>query len=152
MYTVKIKTIEPITVAALRYVGPYQEIGPVFCQLYGWAAGRNLTEKRLLAIYYDDPGQVPPEQCRADAAIAVPAGFAVDAPATQRVIPGGRYASVIHQGPYTELHRAYSWLYRTWLPQSGEAADDRPCFEEYLNDPSAVPPAEYLTEVHMPLR
>lgn len=37
-------------------------------------------------------------------------------------------------GPYAELGRPYTWLYGTWLAQSGEEAADAPCVEEYLND------------------
>jgi AraC family transcriptional regulator len=57
-----------------------------------------------------------------------------------------------HKGPYAELERAYAWLYGTWLPQSGEEAADRPVFEEYLNNPRALPPQEWLTDICLPLQ
>ena len=43
------------------------------------------------------------------------------------------------------------WLYKEWLPQSGEEPADRPCFEEYLNNPRELPPAEWLTDICLPL-
>ena len=55
-------------------------------------------------------------------------------------------------GPYAELHIPYTWLYGTWLPQSGEEAADAPCIEEYLNDARVVPPSELRTEIWLPLR
>jgi AraC family transcriptional regulator len=67
-------------------------------------------------------------------------------------IAGGRYAVTLHVGPYAELHFRYSWLYGTWLPQSGEEAADAPCIEEYLNDARLVPPSELRTEIWLPLR
>jgi AraC family transcriptional regulator len=33
-------------------------------------------------------------------------------------------------GP-TEFQQAWDWVYDSWLPDSGYAPDDRPCFELY---------------------
>ena len=66
-------------------------------------------------------------------------------------LAGGRHAVLVHKGPYAELHKAYNWLFGTWLPASGEEPADRPCFEEYLNDPQQVPPEEWLTAINLPL-
>ena len=33
-------------------------------------------------------------------------------------------------GP-TEFQQAWDWVYGSWLPDSGYAPDDRPCFELY---------------------
>ena len=43
-------------------------------------------------------------------------------------------------------------LYRDWLPNSGEEADDRPPFEEYLNTPLTAAPADLLTAIRSPLK
>ena len=66
-------------------------------------------------------------------------------------IPGGRHAVLLHVGPYAELHRAYTWLYREWLPASGDEPADASCVEEYLNNPRLVPPSELRTEIWLPL-
>ncbi len=66
-------------------------------------------------------------------------------------LAGGRHAVLLHKGPYAELNKAYAWLYGTWLPQSGEEAADRPVHEEYLNNPRDLPPAEWLTQICLPL-
>jgi AraC family transcriptional regulator len=69
-----------------------------------------------------------------------------------RSLAPGRVATLVHKGPYAELERVYRILYEEWLPESGEEADDRPCFEQYLNNPRDVPPSEWLTEVFLPLK
>jgi AraC family transcriptional regulator len=56
-----------------------------------------------------------------------------------------------HVGPFAELHRAYTWLYRDWLLSSGEAPADRPCVEEYLDDPRTTAAAELRSDVWLPL-
>ena len=59
---------------------------------------------------------------------------------------------LLHVGPYAELERAYAWLYREWLPSSGEDPADAPCVEEYLNDARTTPPPELRTEIWLPLQ
>lgn len=166
MYTATIRDPGPVRLAGIRHTGPYMEIGPVFERLCAWAGGRGLIDgqTRLIGIFYDAPWTVPAAQLRSDACLSLdPAlGPALDpslAPGTgadQDVrhvdLAGGRHAVVRHQGPYAELEGAYRWLFGTWLPESGEEPDDRPCFEEYLNNPRSLPPAEWLTDIFLPLK
>lgn len=154
MYEIEIRDEKPAHLAALAHQGPYMEIGHAFERLQVWAVGRSLIGPgtRTVGIYYDDPGQVKPEALRSEAAISVAPGTEMDGDIHPIDLPGGRYAVLTHKGPYAELETAYKWLYGTWLPSSGEEPDDRPCYEEYLNDPRNLPPAEWLTEICLPLK
>jgi AraC family transcriptional regulator len=67
-------------------------------------------------------------------------------------LPATRVAVLVFKGPYAELEGTYSWLYRDWLPASGEEPADQPVREDYLNDPKTTPPAEWLTAVMLPLK
>jgi AraC family transcriptional regulator len=157
MFNVTIRDTKPVRLAALRHVGHYLEIGPVFERLFAWGGGRGLMgpETRGIGVYYSDTQATPPADWRSDACISVGGEVAVDAgnPDGPRLIDlaGGRHAVLRHKGPYAELHKAYDWLFGTWLPQSGEEPADRPCFEEYLNSPRDLPPEEWLTEICLPL-
>lgn len=154
MYDVQIKSLAPLTVAALSRVGPYMEIGQVFERLFAWAAARNLMgpQTRTIGVYYDDPGVVPPERCRSEACLLLPESAAMEGEARERGIAGGRHACIVHKGPYAELENAYRWLYHVWLPHSGEEPADQPIVEEYLNNPGECPPSEWLTEIRLPLK
>lgn len=154
MYDVKFETLTPLAVAAVRHVGPYLDIGPVFERLFAWAAARNLMspQTRCLGIYYDDPSAVPPERCRSEACLLLPEGVMPEGEARRLVIAGGRHACILHKGPYVELEGAYRWLYHVWLPQSGEEPADQPIVEEYLNNPREHPPSEWLTAIRLPLK
>jgi len=153
MYDVQIRTLPPLRLAGLRHTGPYMDIGPVFDRLFAWAGPRGLLgpATRSFGIYYDDPAAVPAAKLRSDACIALEEALAESGEVKPIALAGGRHAVILHVGPYAELEGAYRWLYATWLPQSGMEAGDRPCFEEYLNDPRAVPPAALRTEVFLPL-
>jgi AraC family transcriptional regulator len=161
MFNVTIRDNTPVRLAALRHRGHYLEIGPVFERLYTWAGPRRLMgpATRSIGIYYSDTHAAPPAEWQSDACISVSDAVtqSLEAGASEAGAPriidlaGGRHAVLRHQGPYAELHKAYSWLFGAWLPKSGEEPADRPCFEEYLNNPRDLPPQEWLTEISLPL-
>jgi AraC family transcriptional regulator len=154
MYSVTIRDFPGQRLAALRHVGPYMQIGGTFDRLFALVGARGLVrpETRCLAVYYDDPQTVPAAKLRSDACITVGENAAIEGDLQIIALKPGRCAVARHVGPYSELEAAYRWLYRDWLPASGEEPDDRPCFEEYLNDPRRVPPAELQTDVFLPLK
>ncbi|AWJ88644.1 AraC family transcriptional regulator [Azospirillum baldaniorum] len=153
MHDVTIRDLPPLRVAAMAHQGPYMNIGTTFERLYAWAAGRGLVgpETRSFALYYDDPESVPADQLRSEAALLLDGPIPEDGAVHPLEIAGGRHAVLIHKGPYAELERPYRWLYRDWLPSSGHTPADRPCVEEYLNNPRTLPPEEWLTEIRLPL-
>jgi AraC family transcriptional regulator len=154
MYSVELRQIGPLRLAAFDHAGSYMEIGPVFERLFAWAGGRGLLrpDTRMIGLYYDDPAAVPVAKLRSKAAVTLPDGQTPDGGAQVVELPGGRHAVTRHKGPYAELEMAYGWLYREWLPTSGQEPADWPIFEEYLNNPRTVPPAEWLTDICMPLK
>jgi len=153
MYDVSIRTLSPVRLIALRHGGSYLEIGATFERLFAWAAGRGLMgpQTRAIGVYYDDPDGTPAAALRSDAGITIDADVALEDGLRLLEVPGGRHAVLHHKGPYAELNNAYRWLYRDWLPASGEQCADRPIFEEYLNNPRALPPEEWLTDICLPV-
>lgn len=152
-YEATVRESPAIRVAALKHAGDYQKIGGTFERLTAMAAGQGLLgpSTRFFGIYHDDPDATPERSLRSEACLTVPADWMPSGELELRDIRGGRYAVVLHVGPYAELGRGYAWLFGEWLPGSGEEAADAPCVEEYLNDPRAVAPAELRTEIRLPL-
>ena len=157
MYTVEIQGRSTLKIAMIRHTGPYMEIGHAFERLKIWGDGRGLLgpDTGCFGIFHDDPSEVAPAALRSAAAITVgpdaDLGDLEESGVEIGTIPGGRHAVTLHKGPYAELESAYGWLYREWLPGSGEDPADLPCVEEYLNNPREVPPAELLTRIYLPL-
>ncbi|MGH1349618.1 MAG: AraC family transcriptional regulator [Methyloligellaceae bacterium] len=153
MYDVEVKDIEAITIAAVHYKGSYMESGQAFEQLMTWAGPKGLINEttRMIGVYYDDPNEVPEEELRTDAGIAVSDNLEVQNPIRLVNIERGTYAVLLHKGPYAELSKAYAWLFGQWLPQSGREAANRPCFEEYLNNPKETNPGDLQTLICLPL-
>jgi len=127
---------QPVTVAYLRYIGPYGAPISTFWQkvYYPWAAANNLLDKARYGISHDDPGVTVAEQCRYDAGVEVDPNFIVPGEAFKTTLPGGRYAATRFKGTADQVNQAWAALLRDWLPSSGLQLDARPCFEYYPTD------------------
>lgn len=152
-YPVEVAVLGPLRVAAIDHVGDYQLTVEAFERLLTVAATTGLLTPatRTFGIYYDDPAAVPLAELRSTACITVPDDWVPSGGLTDARIDGGRYVRIVHTGPYIELANAYDWLYRFWLPDSGEETRDLPCIEEYLNDPRQVAAKDLQTAVMLPV-
>lgn len=119
------------------------------------AAGLSERVTRCIAIMPDEP------QGRDDQQARMWCGAVLDGPRLPialhgslawQQLPAGRHAVFTHIGPYSGLHRAWRAIYAQWLPATGYALRDTPPFEHYVNDPRALPPAQWRTDIHLPLQ
>ena len=149
---VRIETFDDIEVARIPHAGPYNEVGQCFERLFEWAAAIGAGTGRVLNISYDDPDDVAPQSLRSDACVELrtdaspPPGISLDR------VGAGRYAVYTHRGYYDGIADAYGRLFGSWLPESGEELDDRPCMEIYRNSPLDTAPEQLLTDLCLPLR
>jgi len=104
-------------------------------------------------IPYSDPDLTEPEKFRFDICGSVlepvpknPYGIIT------KQIPGGRCAVVRHVGSHEQLGESVYYLYRDWLPESGEELRDFPVYFQYLNSKFTTPEHELLTDVCLPLK
>jgi effector-binding domain-containing protein len=65
-------------------------------------------------------------------------------------IPGGKLATCLHTGPYSEVEPAYNALSQ-WIKDNGHEATGV-AYEMYLNDPAQTPPQELQTQIALPLK
>lgn len=153
MFDISIRTLKPTEVVGVSHQGSYMNIGKAFEQLFGtlYARGQGHPGQRMIGVYFDDPDAVAVDKLRSYACVETDAVQPALAPLERRTLEGGEYAVLRHKGPYAEMHKAYSWLYAEWLPASGRKLRDTVMFEEYINNPRDVAPAELLTDINLPL-
>jgi len=150
---VEIQQLNPMRVAFLRHVGPYNEVGATWDRLLtlmgkdGYIGGDTM----MLGICHDDPEITPSSKIRYDACVTVADDFQPNDEIQVQVVVGGEYARTTHAGPYNGLGRTYSELLGQWIPRSGRELRDVPCFEVYLNDPQGTAPEDLLTDIYAPI-
>ncbi|MHC4401192.1 MAG: AraC family transcriptional regulator [Planctomycetota bacterium] len=150
---VRIETFEPMRVAFVRHVGPYDQCGAAWGQICQFAGQMGWFSPDVLriGICHDDPDVTPPEKVRYDACLTVRGEFSPADPVGVQEIAGGEYAVVTHKGPYADVKQTYDRLFREWVPNSGRELRSDPCLEIYRNDPNEVAPEELSTDVCVPL-
>lgn len=154
-FKVEVREVPALTVAYVRHVGPFQEVGRAFEKLMRWAGPRGLLRfpaTKSLAVYHDDPDITATDKLRSDACLTVPAGTPVEGEIGKMTIPGGLFAVAGVEIFMDEFGEAWNALMRDWLPESGYEPDDRMCYELYLNDPKSHPEGKFIVEIHEPIR
>jgi AraC family transcriptional regulator len=151
---VAVKKLEPMRVAFVRHVGPYQAVGETWNKLCGWAGPRGLfgPHSKMLGLCHDDPDVTPPDKLRYDACITVGPQVEAEGEVGVQEIPAGEYAMTLHAGPYEKLNETYAAMCGQWLPQSGRELRSDPSLEMYLNSPNDTKPEDLRTEVYVPLK
>jgi AraC family transcriptional regulator len=107
---VKITLVErqPVQVAYLRYTGPFGEPLTRFWRatVAPWLADNGLMDCPRYGVVLDNPRDTPPERCRYDACVELPAGLRLP-DAEETTIAGGRYAVTPFKGSSADIGKAW---------------------------------------------
>lgn len=135
---IDVMTLPDMTVAYVRYVGPYKGDGALFQnlfnKLFGWAGPRGLLsdpDLKTLIIYHDDPEITEDVKLRTSVCITVPSDTKTDGEIGKLKLEGGLYAVGRFKVKGDEFQLAWDTMCGKWLPESGYLPDDKPCFEMY---------------------
>jgi len=142
------------TVAALEHQGPERLVYVSTQKFIEWRQANGIRPDmgQTYGVHYSDPVATLPEDYRLDICVSVTAPVAPNPQGVvNKIIPGGRCAKVRHLGSRNFVAPA-EWLYREWLPQSGEQLRDFPMYFHYLNVGPGVKDHEMITDVYLPLR
>lgn len=121
-----------------------------FCR---WRQDTGLSGGETYGIVYEDPATVDPDAFHFDICGTMIGSIPVNPLGiVHKTIPAGRCAVVRHHGTRDNLGEAAHYLYRDWLPSSGEEPRDFPLFLHYLNFFPDVPEHELITDVYLPLK
>jgi len=152
---IAVRDTEPMDVAYLPMTGPYKQTPEGYGKLYGWVAQHGLQAEGMPAsVYLTMPSEVPEEQARWElwAPLAGnPEEAAVDASGVGiKHVPRMHVVASMHRGPYETIAPTYEAVWA--FMDSHDFLPAGPPMERYYSDPDEVPPAEYLTEVVVPVR
>lgn len=153
---VKIVDFEETPVAVFEHRGDPALVNDSAKRFIDWRKTSQLSPvagSKTFGIAYDDPETTDPERFRFDICGSVPEPVPENPQGVvNRVIPGGRCAVVRHLGSHDRIGESARYLYRTWLPESGEALRDFPLFFHYLNLIPETPEHELVTDIYLPLK
>lgn len=143
-------------VGFVRHVGSYLETHKEWEKLGAWAAGHALypPEQIYIGISLDDPAETEEQNCRYDACLTIPAGFAKDEGSEIgfRTLPGGLYGKYEFYDTIDKLAIAYQSLFGQWLPASDYDPDDRHCLEFCMNNPFDDLEGKAKVDLYIPIK
>jgi AraC family transcriptional regulator len=143
-------------IAVLEHRGPPELVNDSVLTFIDWRKQSGLSPvktSRTFGVIYDDPNTVEPEKFRFDICGEVSGEVPRNPQGVKGGrIPGGRCAVIRHHGPHERLDEKVYYLYRDWLPGSGEELRDARLFFHYLNLRSEVADHELLTDIYLPLK
>lgn len=151
---VTIREVAPIPVAFMEHRGDPATIGATIQRFIAWRRATGLTPKTSATfnIFHCDPHTTPPADYRMDLCVATDKPIAeTGAGVAAGMIPGGRCAVLRLTGQSDDLGPAALYLYREWLPQSGEEARDFPLYCQRLAFFPDVPEHEAVVDLFLPL-
>lgn len=154
-FSVTLRDLPARTVAYIRVLDPYRPdvVARAVERLMAWAEDRGLAEGQWLGYMWEDPEIVAHKDCRYDVGLVVDPAFPlVPSGELGRLdFPPMRVAEVEVRGPIDLEQRAIDWLFGTWLPGSGYAPTDQPCFEVWIGRPFAHGYEHFELYAHMPV-
>ena len=140
-------TVEATLIAGIRMKAAYSECGKGFSKL-GRAAGRFICGKAF-CLFYDEGYR----EVDADFEVCFPVRKAITSEGIDcRELPGGKFLSLTHVGPYSEVGPTYQAL----IAQAKEQGltTHTPCREVYVKGPGMIfrgNPKKYVTDVLLPI-
>lgn len=150
-----VKEIPALRIVGKRGVGSYSEtisrLMPELCgQLFSEENQKNGLKVTgpFMTLYHDC--EYREKDATIECVAPITGRIVLSDPAMEvRTIPGGKCLSLIHKGPYSRLHEAWSRI-GTYAEERGFTANG-PHRELYFNDPCTVSEEELLTELQIPI-
>lgn len=153
---VEVVHFETTNVALLEHLGPLETVLETAGKFIAWRKETGLSPvktSKTFGIPYSDPNMTDPEKFRWDVCGSMEGGVPANQYGVKNgVIPGGRCAVIRHKGSHDSLSDSIYYVYREWLPKSGEEIRDYPCFFHYLNLIHEVDECDLLTDIYFPLK
>lgn len=154
---VEVKDLESLNLAYIRYTGPYKGDSKLFQNLWtrlctqAGALGLIEETSQYLAIYHDNPELTDQEKLRVTIALSTTRDFIATERLGAMTLAGGKYGMARFRLNSEEYQKAWNWVYRDWLPQSGYYPNDLPAFELYPGEGEKSEDGRYPVLICIPL-
>jgi AraC family transcriptional regulator len=152
---VAVRDVPATRVAVMTHHGDPARLGQTIQRFIAWrrAAGLRPQVSATYNVFHADPRATPAAEFRLDLCAATERAIAANDDGVEAgVIPGGRCAVLRVVGASDDLEPAARFLYRDWLPASGEEPRDFPLYCRRLTFFPDVPEHEAITDLYLPLR
>jgi AraC family transcriptional regulator len=142
-------------VVLMQHRGDPERVYETIQRFISWrrAAGLGRNVSATFTVFHSDPRTTPAAEFRLDLCAASNRVIEANTHGVEAgVIPGGRCAVLRVIGGSENLEAPALFLYRDWLPASGEEARDFPLFCQRVTFYPDVAEHETITDLFLPLK
>ncbi|ESZ18853.1 AraC family transcriptional regulator [Mesorhizobium sp. L48C026A00] len=150
---VNIIDVPETPVAVLQHRGNPALVAETIQKFIGWrrAAGLSAASSATYTVFHSDSDITPPDEFRLDICAATDRKIEMNDQGVEAgVLPAGRCA-VLRAIGAENVEPAIEFLYRDWLPASGEALRDFPLYCQRVSFVPMVAEHEAITDIFLPL-
>jgi AraC family transcriptional regulator len=152
---VRLIDFQETRIGLLEHRGDVRTLGDSIRKFIAWRKDNHLSPRTssTFNILHNDPEVTPADEFRLDICVAT-RGKVADNPygVVESVIPGGRCAVLRRVGTDEGLGECIRYLYKEWLPSSGQEPRDFPPFAQRVQFFPDVPESEAITDIFLPLK
>jgi AraC family transcriptional regulator len=147
---VKIVRFPETRVAVAEHRGPPEFEYEASKRLIAWRIQHRLSPAthHTYGVHYTDPHSVAPAEHRVDFCVTYDQPVQPNPQGMGKTIPANRCAVTRHLGSRRYNYGAV-YLYREWMPHSGECLGDFPIFFHYVNVGPNICEADMITDVYL---
>lgn len=152
---VELRTVFDTKIFYMTHKGNPSKIGSTLRRFIAWRKKVGLPPHKnpTYSIFHTDPCSTPASEHREDLCVSINKPIEKQNDEVQLgLIPGGRCAVLRVVGNANSLEPAAFFLYRDWLPASGEDPRDFPIYCQRFSLFPDVPASETITELFLPLK
>ena len=152
---VTIRDVLPTPVAIMEHRGDPATLGAAIQRFIAWrtAAGLHPRTSPTFNVWRSERRPASPADYSVDLCVGTDQPIEANGEQIKAgEIPGGRCAVLRVVGATDNLEPAALYLYRDWLPASGEEARDFPIYCQRLSFFPEVPEHEVVAELFLPLK
>ncbi|MEM5493712.1 AraC family transcriptional regulator [Hoeflea sp. AS16] len=152
---VTIRDVPATSVAIIEHRGDPDTLGASIQRFIDWrrAAGLHPKTSPTFTVWRSERRPASPEDYSVDLCVGTGEPLETEGAGVKAgEIPGGRCAVLRVVGDTHNLEPAALYLYRDWLPASGEEARDYPIYCQRLSFLPEVPEHEAVADVFLPLK
>ncbi|GHO46247.1 MerR family transcriptional regulator [Ktedonospora formicarum] len=153
VYEILLKEVEPVVVASDRGLMSMEEaMGLVYERIRTYLDGKQISYAQPEMLLLHSRHKLQEDRLVIDVETAVPLskGLPDNTPFSERTLPGGLMACVMHKGYYLALGNAYATLYR-WLEGNNYQLIGPPRMLLHQRGKD-ISTDQYVTEVQFPIR
>lgn len=134
----EVKQVAARKIAGFHMVGPWEQtVKQGFEQLMMWVDGQQIPAMEWLAVYYDNPDEVPAEKLRCDTVVSVADDFVIP-PNSEGVmlaeVAGGLYAAARARVIDHDFSTPWLQFFDSLIKDEAYQIAPKPCFEIYQNN------------------